>query len=181
MKEHILQTAGERGIIVHEPVVVTTRPQRNDDGVSRRAGVSSADFALGVANGSIVLDHRPFGTHSAYQYGFDRVSLADSPLLTEVHSSILDDFSRRFADRETLILGMVASEEVLAANMQAREGAQLDPIDLAVRLERNATEIKEIEAGERDGIVDLVVCCDFDERSVARSILTATALRHLGA
>ena len=180
LKERIQSAARDWGVHFGEPVVATTRPQRPDDGPCRRAGISPSDFEAGLRLGRIVLGHRPFGDDSPHQYGFVSRSLSGSPLLTEVHVSIISEFRQLLAGRATLVLGMIASEDVLAANLRLREGVGLDPTDFARRMNHSLTEIEQIQNAARDGTVDLVVACGLSERDPSMGALTAAALSHVG-
>lgn len=119
-----------------EPVVVTTRPVRADDigAAGRRAGVPDAEYQKLVSSGAIILDHRPFREPTTPRYGFDAEStFQPKPLLTEVHSTIIEDFSKIFADRRVFVVGFLAAKEMLRENVNLRDDSTND-IDTRIRM-----------------------------------------------
>lgn len=161
-----------------EPIVVTTRGARHDDGPSRRAGLTDKDFSRLVARGAIVLEHRPFRADNTPWYGFDKDSLrTDRPLLTETHSSILEEFRRQLADRRVLIIGLIATRETLQTNIHKR---QPDTPDIDIRLSLGALEGQEIRAAYEKGVIDDLVLCDIDKRDESQRSVVDTVQNYLG-
>lgn len=116
---------------ISQPIVVTTRLRRADDGESRRAGISIEEFEMGVEKGDILLPHRPFEDESTPLYGFDAKSLNQPSILTELHPAILKQFKEATGDK-LLVLAMVASPEFLRQAMLQRDAGQKD-IELRVK------------------------------------------------
>src|SRR5581483_8355367 len=87
-----------------EPVVVTTRPKRPNDGKDRQAGVPLDEFLSMRETGVVLFAHQPFGEGTDW-YGFSRTSLEenDKLLLTEVHIDNVTPFKSRFGDKVKLV------------------------------------------------------------------------------
>ena len=146
-----------------EPTIVTTRATRDDDrgAIGRRTGVSECEYQSLVDEGEVILDHRPFRIPSTPRYGFDRASTnSPRPLLTEVHSSIIKDFTEYFSDRKILVLGFIATYEMLKESITNR--GQTDNTD--IRLAMSLQEQAEIEQAHLDGLVNGVHRVTFDNR-----------------
>jgi len=139
-----------------EPVVVTTRQKREDDGKDRKTGLLISDFNILVEQGEIIFAHQPFGPENAW-YGFERESLEESKkhLLTEIHIQNIKPFKDKFNER-LLILGLIADQQYLIKNLEER-GAQKE--DLENRIIAGIQEILEItnffNSGEVDHLINL--------------------------
>ncbi len=121
VKRKILEQI-EPGIVM-EPVVVSTRDRRPDDGPDRLVGLAEEDFMERVDAGSVVLPHRPFRHPDTPLYAFDADSLRAGRLLTEVHTSIISEFRALFSEETPmLILGMTAAKHLLEGGIARRQG-----------------------------------------------------------
>jgi guanylate kinase len=160
-----------------EPVVVTTRSARHDDGPSRRAGLSEEAFSRLVVAGEVILDHRPFRTLDTPRYGFDiKSTQTESPLLTEVHSTILDDFRMQFIDQKVLMIGIVASKDTLRENILSRQSPSSD-VDMRLRL--GALEEQEIREAYGSGIIDDLVFYDTHDRDASQQFIINRVLTYM--
>lgn len=155
-----------------EPVVATTRDKRPDDDRSRMAGISDDVFDLLINKGEIILPHRPFREINSPRYGFMRDSFVDdSPVLTEVHSSILPNFRAHFEGRPIIIFGMLAARNTLSVNINARQADACTITDTALRLMMGQTEEEEVHAAHIAGIINHVVSCEPEHRQSTQNFI----------
>ncbi len=160
-----------------EPVVASTRKRRPGEAASRLAGMTEFGFIESVIAGHIVLPHRPFREEGTAWYGFVRDSLEiEAPLLTEVHSTVLDSFRSltRSMGRDALIVGLVAPDETLITNLTGpgRSGCE-DDVTLRLRHARN--EVAEIESAAKVGVVDHVFDMSLGSRDQSVGAIVALA------
>lgn len=136
-----------------EPVVVTTRPRRDNDGFDRRAGISVNEFFDMEKHNLIIFPHQPFGTD---WYGFLASSFEseNKPILTEIHPENIRPFKSRYGNRLVLI-GLVADPSYLETNIKSR-GTESSKI----AQERISASIEEsifIQTLTKDGLIDFLV------------------------
>jgi guanylate kinase len=163
-----------------EPVVASTRYARMDDDSSRLAGLSESDFDRLVTAGDVVLAHQPFRTDGSPRYGFVAESLVtDKPILTEVHSSIIDVFKQQFHGR-AMVIGMVATRQTLLENILARQGSQFDGVGIDLRVDSAAQEAQEIFDAYAAETVDSLFSCDPDEREFSQRGIVNLVREYLG-
>ena len=142
-----------------EPIVVTTRPKRSDDGPDRLAGISEEEFELMTNRNEIIFAHTPFGNN--YKYGFMRSSFrTGAPALTEVHVDNVIRFKDEFRSSLYLI-GIFASRKYLERNLSDRG---TNPNDIDVRLSAAQTEIKKIRSLHSTGQINELVSVGFRNR-----------------
>lgn len=152
---------------LNEPIVVTTRPARSDDGISRRAGLSPKDFHDLVEAGEVVLPHQPFRQTYSHWYGFAARSLnIDGHILTEVHSTLLPDFRQNCSNHRVLIIGMLGDLSTRFANVSDR--GPIDKNELNLRIAMGQKETDEIKIANEAGLVDVVFDCSFERRDQAQ-------------
>ena len=149
-----------------EPVVCSTRPTRADDGQSRRAGLSYERFMEEVAQGMIVLPHQPFREGSSHWYGFSLESFytSKSPVLTEVHSSIISEFIKLMeTNHRILVLGLIGERSVRETSMVNRSGLESPNGDIDLRITNGGIEIEEIMAAYGKSLVNHVLSYSNEE------------------
>jgi guanylate kinase len=153
-----------------EPVVVTTRPKRPNDGKDRQAGVPVAEF-LGMKEAGVVLfAHQPFGEGTVW-YGFSRENLEQNAktLLTEVHIENVVPFKARFQDKVKLI-ALVAEKDYLETNI--RERATETEESIQIRLNAAISEVEEIARLDQQGLIDFVINVSNENRKNLGEIVT---------
>ena len=146
-----------------EPVVVTTRPKRETDGVDRKAGVSFGEFMAMRIDGTVVFAHQPFGPDTHW-YGFLSKSLEgdeNKVILTEVHIDNVEPFKERFGSSVKLI-ALVADRNYLAKNLAARNTESDEEVQL--RLKKSLREVNLIQDLSRKNLLDAVIEVDDDNR-----------------
>jgi len=121
-----------------EPIVATTRLTREHDGVDRLAGLSEKVFSQLISEKKVVLVSQPFG-HNTPLYGFIEESFNPKSILTEVHSSILKDFTEYFRNDNLIILGLDACEDYLH-NAMIENGLEYGDIELRIKASRTERE-----------------------------------------
>lgn len=166
-KGFIKRELGPSLVEIHpsEPIVATTREPRAEEGVGRRAGLSTEEFLAEVNAGTIVLPHRPFRDDASPFYGFVANSFDSSrSQLTEVHSTIIDQFREHVADRPSLVIGLVASRETLEINMASRVSSGVNEANNDERLRLASVEMGEIFAGYAAGMIDTVMSLEYRDR-----------------
>jgi ribose 1,5-bisphosphokinase PhnN len=160
-----------------EPVVASTRLSRPSDDRSRHTGLKIDAFHAMVKHGEIVLPHQPFRQPESPWYGFMAESFTTrTPILTEVHSSILQNFVEFVQGRPLLIIGLIASRATLESNIDQRQGDFSDGIASSIRVDAASIEEAEITTGYEDGIVHHLLHCNQDMRT--ESQLRAAELVH---
>lgn len=180
LKRKIGEAAHERGVEFFEPVIVTTRRSRKDDGTSRRAGVSKRVFMSLVESGEVVLPHQPFRHEDSPWYGFDSDSVSRGPILTEVHSSLTRPFCRLFESPwRSMVVGLVASRATLVRNLAERQGFEGGD-DLDMRVAAAEAEIDEIRDAHVLGDITEVAVFDTEVRGQSTKIIIERALDHIG-
>lgn len=173
-KNRLLERSGE---LFAEPIIVTTRPARSDDlgAIGRRTGVPEKEYQRLVEQGDIILDHKPFRVMGSPRYGFDSLSTANpKPLLTEVHSSIITDFFEKFNTRKLLVIGFLATRDVLIEGIVGRGG---DLRDLDLRLAMSEIEQTEIEQAHSEGLITELYVCDKQSRATLQDEAVNRMLR----
>jgi guanylate kinase len=171
-KERVKDTIkGAFAVAPSEPVVMTTRPSRENERGSRTTGILESDFKALVSSGQVVLPHRPFRGANTAIYGFSAESFEPATAqLTEVHSTIIEPFRNHNADRPTLVIGMVARVSLLEQNLLSRSpGAQ--PSDIELRLHLAEAEMEEIVEATKSGLVDAVFSFDQSLRDQSAQIV----------
>lgn len=162
-----------------EPVVASTRHARMDDDISRLAGLSEKDFDRLIASGEVILSHQPFREEGSPRYGFVTESLVtDKPIITEVHSSIIDIFRHTFEDR-ALIIGMIATRQTLHDSIIERQGSQFDGVGIDLRVDSAEQEVQEIFAAFAAETVDSLFSCDPYERDFSQRAIVDLVRDHL--
>lgn len=155
------------------PTVCTTRARRNDDGANRRAGLSMAEFDNLVGSGEVVLAHQPFRQPDSPWYGFITETLFTTrPVLTEVHTTILDDFHTLSSDTSAVRIGLHADQETLRANL-ARRQPDIPAGDLGLRLSMGSIETDEIKSAFSRGHLDALVDYSAQQREQAGTIIVS--------
>jgi len=176
-KEKILELAPDG---FAEPVVASTRHARMDDGTSRLAGLSEQDFDRLIESGEVILPHQPFRLDGSPRYGFVAESLVtNKPILTEVHSSIIDVFKQKF-DGRAMIIGMIATRETLLENILARQGSQFDGVGVDLRVDSATQEVQEIFDAYASEDIDVLFSCDPSERDYAQTRIVSMVAEYLG-
>lgn len=153
-----------------EPVVVTTRPKRTNDGKDRQAGVPINEFLSMKKAGVVLFAHQPFGEGTDW-YGFSRVSLEQNSktLLTEVHIENVVPFKHRFNNRVRLI-ALVAEKDYLEKNIRDRATETEESIQ--VRLKAAISEVEEISRLDELELIDFVIKVSNENRSNLGEIVT---------
>jgi guanylate kinase len=163
-----------------EPVVASTRHARMDDDSSRLAGLSESDFDRLVAAGEVVLPHQPFHIDGSPRYGFVAESLVTKkPILTEVHSSIIDEFKQQFQGR-AMVIGMVATRQTLLDNILTRQGSQFDGVGIDLRVDSATREVQEIFDAYAAESVDTLFSCNPDDRDFSQRRIVNLVREYLG-
>jgi len=169
VKDLVLQRAS---VAVFEPVVITTRKERSDDGRNRRAGIAIADFQNEVELGTAILPHQPFGENAPY-YAFDSDSFRHRNLLTEIHPLILEQFRATFSSEKLLVLAMTAEEDFLRGTILQRNP---DAIDIGLRIANGALETNLISRGKKSGAIDQTFEITQDNRDEIQSKIAQIAI-----
>jgi len=139
--------------IFTEPIIVTTRPKRENDGIDRMAGISINDFFDMEKNNLILFSHKPFGTD---WYGFLTSSLEHNkgPILTEIHPENINPFKNKYGTR-LVLLGLVANQDYLETNIRNR-GTESEEI-IKKRISASVNENSKIEMFAENGLVDHLI------------------------
>lgn len=154
-----------------EPVVITTRPKRQNDGKDRQAGVSIDEFLSMKEAGIVLFAHQPFGQGTDW-YGFSKENLEENLkiLLTEVHIGNVVPFKTRFQDKVKLI-ALVAEKDYLEANISERATETEDSIQ--IRLNAAISEVEEISKLDKQGLIDFVIEVNTENRKRLSEIVTS--------
>lgn len=148
------------------PIIATTRLPRDGENEVHRKHLTELEFAEAVATGDIVLPHRPFGSDDTPEYGFMASSvLCDVPILTEVHSTIIQPFKHLTTGKNVVMIGMLASTQTLESNMTIRHNGVADGLDY--RMASSEAESNLITTAMSDSILDLVVDYEVESRKEA--------------
>lgn len=153
-----------------EPVVITTRPKRANDGKDRQAGMPIDEFLSMKKAGVVLFAHQPFGKGTDW-YGFSRENLEQNSktLLTEVHIENVKPFKNRFHNKVKLI-ALVAEKDYLETNIRERATETEDSIQ--IRLNAAISEVEEIKKLQKQGLVDFVIEVNSDNRKNLAEIIT---------
>jgi len=146
-----------------EPVVITTRPKRETDGVDRKAGVSFEEFMAMRTDETMIFAHQPFGP-GTHWYGFLSKSLEGDEnrvILTEVHIDNVEPFKERFCNSVKLI-ALVAGRDYLAKNLAARNTESDEEVQL--RLEKSLREVELIQGLSKENLLDAIIEVNDDNR-----------------
>lgn len=161
------------------PIIATTRPARANMHEPHRSCMTEDEFSLAVSVGAVVLPHRPFSGIDTPRYGFLGQTLSgESPLLTEVHVSLLAPFRELVKVRPVLTIGMVVSLDVLAANITSRQDGAGDDM-YETRLSMAANEMHAIIAANQAGIIDMLVGYDPHQRTHSEAAVLTAVEHHL--
>ncbi|MEK7497970.1 MAG: hypothetical protein AAB656_03560 [Patescibacteria group bacterium] len=161
-----------------EPVVVTTRPKRLNDGKDRQAGVPLDEFLVMRETGVVLFAHQPFGEGTDW-YGFSRTSLEenDKILLTEVHIDNATPFKNRYGDKVKLV-ALIAEKVYLEANIRGRATETEDAVQ--VRLNAAIAEVEEINRLREQGLIDHVIEVNTENRDRLAQIVTGLIKNIIG-
>ena len=162
------------------PTVCTTRASRNDDGVNRQAGLSMTEFDHLVESGEVVLAHQPFRRPDSPWYGFIAETLfTTQPVLTEVHTTILDDFHTLSRDTSAVRIGLCADQETLRSNLAQRQ-PDMPASDLGLRLSMGSIEADEIQNAFNHGYLDMLVDYSTQHREQAGVAIVSFIRKRVG-
>lgn len=155
-----------------QPVVATTRKRRDNDGPDRLSGLDTETFKRLLQDEQVVFAHQPFGNTGDW-YGFIRESFsANQPILTEVHIENVLPFRHFFGSRLALV-GMIASQPYLEANLEARNTETVE--EKAARVAASLTEIESILTFYEQGHIDHLIEVNSDNRKELGSLMISLA------
>jgi guanylate kinase len=160
-----------------EPVVATTRPQRQTDGPDRLAGLSLEDFSSMVQRDEVIFNHQPFGPKGDW-YGFLAQSLesTEKRILTEVHIDNILPFKERFGDSVVLV-GVVASDEYLNSNLLSRASESKELRSIRVKAAHDERE--RIQKLHSEGLVDELLEVNIQNRDLFGDLIIKIISKYL--
>ncbi len=165
-KTHMTDAIMGRWPEFKRPVVATTREPRPGYSEPHRNFMTEDEFTHAVISGDVVLPHRPFLDDDTPQYGFVTETLHLGRLMvTEVHTSILRPFRRLVTDRRVVLVGMLASGDTLARNIEDRDGT-VDGEE-SYRIRSREAEVGLIQEAAHIGLLDMVVSYEPWERTAS--------------